>query len=258
MSKVHTQAREFCLAGDNGEALLFIHGITASPSEIYPAAQLVHEKTGAAVKGILLPGHGTSLKDLSRTRWTDWFQAVEDEIGKMRRQYNSLFLAGLSLGGLLSLYAAEKIADINGVVSINAPIFLKIPAVDILAPVARLVCKNIPKAASTWNRKLNEEGRFNYNATPIDAFQSMWQLRHKAVQGLKDITIPLLIIQSRQDETVRPSSGRFILVQAVNAPAELLELELSRHVATMDREKGIIADKIAEFMAKEPQNIIRY
>lgn len=251
MKKIHPQAASFYLQGNNDTVLLFIHGITASPSEVYPTARLVHEKAQCSVKGILLPGHGTSLADLSKTRWTDWYETVEVEITELKKQYNRVFVAGLSMGGLLSLYAGIKIPDIHGVISINAPIFLKIPAVDILAPILGLVCKNIPKANNQWNKELDEQGRFHYHVTPIDAFQSMWQLRHKVVEGLNTITVPLMVAQAALDETVRSDSGRFIANRAVNAPVEYLELPLSRHVATMDREKGLIAGKIADFIEEK-------
>lgn len=248
MDKIHPQAQPFYLQGNNDTVLLFIHGITASPSEVYPAARLVHEKAQCSVKGILLPGHGTSLADLSKTRWTDWYKKADIEIMELKKQYDRIFIAGLSMGGLLSLYAGMKRTDIKGVISINAPIFIKIPAVGILAPIARLICKNIPKVNSHWNKELNDQGRFNYSATPIDAFQSMWQLRHKVVKGLNSITIPLLVMQSALDETVRSDSGSFIAARAVNAPVEYLELTSSRHVATMDQEIELIAGKIAEFI----------
>ena len=248
MNKIHPQAQPFYLQGNNDTVLLFIHGITASPSEVYPTARLVHEKAQCSVKGILLPGHGTTLADLSKTRWTDWYKTVDIEITKLKKQYSRIFIAGLSMGGLLSLYAGIRRTDIKGLISINTPIFIKIPAVDILAPIVRLVCRNIPKANNHWNKELNNQGRFNYNATPIDAFQSMWQLRHKVVEGLNMITVPLLVMQSALDETVRSDSGRFIASRAVKAPVDYLELTLSRHVATMDQEKGLIAGKIAEFI----------
>ena len=231
MNKIHPQAQPFYLQGNNDTVLLFIHGITASPSEVYPTARLVHEKAQCSVKGILLPGHGTTLADLSKTRWTDWYKTVDIEITKLKKQYSRIFIAGLSMGGLLSLYAGIRRTDIKGLISINTPIFI-----------------NIPKANNHWNKELNNQGRFNYNATPIDAFQSMWQLRHKVVEGLNMITVPLLVMQSALDETVRSDSGRFIASRAVKAPVDYLELTLSRHVATMDQEKGLIAGKIAEFI----------
>lgn len=245
---IHPQAEQFYLQGSTDTVLLFIHGITASPSEVYPTAELVHVKAQCSVKAILLPGHGTSLKDLSLTRWTDWYEAAKTEIEELQKKYTRVFVAGLSMGGLLSLYAGMNIKNIAGIISINAPIFLKIPMAGSMAPFIRLFIKNIPKAQTSWNKELNSQGRFNYNATPIDAFQSMWQLRQKVVAGFDDITAPLLIMQSILDETVRSDSGRFIAARTLNAPVTLIELQSSRHVATMDREKETIALKIAEFI----------
>lgn len=251
---IKPEAEAFLLPGTNDIALLFIHGITASPSEVYPTAKLIHELTQCTVKGILLPGHGTTLADLSLTRWTDWYDTVKKETEELQKTHRKVYVAGLSMGGLLSLYAGIKMTQIAGIISINAPIFLRIPLPGLLAPVMRLFVNNLPKVQTSWNKELNSLGRFNYDATPIDAFQSMWQLRHKVTAGLKNITQPLLVIQSLRDETVRSDSGRFIASHAVNASVDLMELQSSRHVATMDREKEAIAKKIADFI-KPPHNV---
>lgn len=244
-------AEEFLLSGDNETALLFIHGITASPSEVYPTAKIIQGLTHCTIKGILLPGHGRTLADLSLTRWTDWYAAVRKSLDELQKDYAQVYVAGLSMGGLLGLYAAMKMENLAGVVSINAPVFLKIPLPGLLAPVLRLFIPNLPKVQTAWNQELNSQGRFHYQATPIDAFESMWQLRHKVTAGLHTIKIPLLVIQSLQDETVRSDSGRFIARRAVNAPVDLLELKISRHVATMDQEKEAIARKITDFIQSE-------
>jgi carboxylesterase len=57
---------------DNGDVgVVCIHGFTGTPYEMrYLGGALA--RTGSAiraVRGILLPGHGTSLDDLERTRW---------------------------------------------------------------------------------------------------------------------------------------------------------------------------------------------
>ena len=58
MIHVYSRVEPF-LSGSNNIAMLFIHGFTASPSEIYPVAKLVHQATGITVSGVLLPGHGS-------------------------------------------------------------------------------------------------------------------------------------------------------------------------------------------------------
>jgi hypothetical protein len=36
----------------------------------------------------------------------------------------------------------------------------------------RLFVNNLPKVQTSWNKELNSLGRFNYDATPIDAFKA--------------------------------------------------------------------------------------
>ncbi|HZK86725.1 MAG TPA: hypothetical protein VFC40_02020, partial [Syntrophomonas sp.] len=49
MSEVHPPAKPFFLAGSSGQALLLLHGFTASPSEIRPLAELINTINGCCL-----------------------------------------------------------------------------------------------------------------------------------------------------------------------------------------------------------------
>ena len=65
--------------GDGGVGVVCVHGLTGTPFEMrYLGEQLAH--AGFAVHGPLLPGHGTSVDELSRTHWHDWTECVERDV----------------------------------------------------------------------------------------------------------------------------------------------------------------------------------
>lgn len=249
MIHVYSRAEPFFLSGSNNIAMLFIHGFTASPSEIYPVAKLVHQATGITVSGVLLPGHGSHPRFLNRTTWQDWYNTVESESKYLLANYEKVYVAGLSLGGLLAMYVGGKIPGLNGVIAINPPIRLHYDKfLNILAPMVQWIKPYIPKPVGNQER-LRKKGRFAYDRTPVKAFRSMMELRGKTLQVLDGYNdMPLLLIQSQNDETVDPKGAKLVKNKVKNI--EFVELEDSKHVATMGEEQYKIAGLIIDFIGK--------
>lgn len=253
MIYVHPQAEPFFLRGNDSNALLMLHGFTASPSELYPSARLLNELGGLTVSGILLPGHGSSPRDLKKTGWKDWYRSVEDEACHLLEHYERVFVAGLSLGGLLALHAAVNIPGFTGVISINAPLYTRYPVLTATAPLFRVIKPYFPKKSNQRQEQWYQKGRFAYEVMPVKAFQSMQQLRTVVMKELPDIESPLMVVQSLQDESIHPRSADYILEQAVKSPAKLLQLPQSKHIATMGPEKEILVQAILQFIQNSVQ-----
>lgn len=251
MIYIYPQAEPFFLRGTSNNALLFLHGFTASPSELYPTAKLLNQIGDLTVSGILLPGHGSSPKYLKETSWEDWYSAVEGELHYLLDNYEQVFIGGLSMGGMLALHAAAHIPGLRGAISINAPLFNHFPLLTASAPLMRVVKPYFPKKDSRRLQELEDQGRFSYDVIPVKAFQNMQQLRHLVMEEIEDIEIPLLAVQSLQDESVHSRSGKYILEHAVKAQARLLELPNSEHIATMGNEKDVLAQEILSFIRDE-------
>jgi carboxylesterase len=152
------------------------------------------------------------------------------------------------MGALLALHAAEQKADINGIISINAPIYNNHPILTVSAPVMRMVKPYFPKKDRLHLRELAEQGRFAYEVTPVKAFQSMLSLRRQILDRLSEIELPLLVIQSLQDESTNPKSADFLLQSVGTDKAQKIELPLSEHIATMGPEQDKIAQAMIAFM----------
>lgn len=241
-------SRPFYLEGNNDTALLFLHGFTGSPSEVYPAAQLVHKISGCTLSGILLPGHGTTPGELNRTSWQDWTAAAHEEAARLSSIYPRVFVAGLSMGGLLAIHTALWLPAAIGAVSINAPVFLRRPWLERLAPLIEKVIPYYPKDAGECTQ-LEKLGRYAYDCLPVRAFRSMIELRRQVVDGIQHLKAPLLLMQAESDEAVRPDSAAHLRDRATAAAGvTLISLQHSGHVATMGAESDLIAREIAAFM----------
>jgi carboxylesterase len=246
MVYIHPKAEPFFLNGSREMALLFLHGFTASPSEVFPAAKKVHEISGCTVSGPLLPGHGSDPRFLNRLKWQDWFQAVEKEAVFLQAEYKKVYVAGLSMGGLLALHAAACMKDLRGIISINAPIFSRAPFLDFTSRIIARFQPYYPKKNLEELRELETKGRFAYDVMPGRAYLSMLQLKSLVIRELTELNLRVLILQSRQDDVVNPGSGSFLTSQVKGA--RLVELQESGHIATMGPEVGLIAQEIGSFI----------
>ncbi len=250
MKATNIKANPFFLQGNSDQALLFLHGFTASPSELLPTARLVHEADGCTVSGILLPGHGTNPADLNATTWQDWYEAVHSEGEKLLKEYRHVFVAGLSMGGLLSLRAGIHLSGLKGVAAINAPIFTQYRLLSALAPLIQHVMPYFTKGARKEN-ELAREGRFDYNCYPVRAYTSLTELRNTIIGELETMELPALLVQSLQDRTVRRGSVEYIRRQLSNSPVKMVSLPNSGHIATMDKDRDILARELIDFMKNQ-------
>lgn len=254
MIYVYPEAEPFFLAGKKDTALLFLHGFTASPSEVLPTAQILHEERGFTVSGILLPGHGSHPRFLSQTTWQDWYKAVEEEVLYLAGNYENVYIAGLSMGGLLSLHAAFSRPELRGAITINAPLYNRYPVLTFFAPLIQLIKPYFPKKMDQKMRELKKRGRFAYDCNPVKAFRSMQELKNLVMKELPLIEIPLLAMQSVYDEAVDVKSLHFILEKAKKAKVKGVKLYHSGHIATME-EPAAIAEEIIGFIDRTPAKV---
>lgn len=241
---IHSAAEPFFITGSPEQAILFLHGLTASPSEVYPTALYLNQHYGYTVSGPLLPGHGSHPRFLKQTSWQDWYTAAGQELSFLLSNYKQVWVAGLSMGGLLSLHAARWVQGLQGAISINAPIYPRGSALIPISSLVKFVCPYHKKSPG-WD-KLAAQGRYTYDVIPVKAFNSMMSLKNAVKKEAGEISIPVLIMQATQDDVVWPKSGSF-LAKAISRSI-LFRLERSEHIATMGEEMYLVGQAIADFI----------
>lgn len=211
--------------------VLLIHGFTGTPAQMRPLGEALH-RDGYTVLGVLLPGHGTSIEDMEGRNWCDWLRAARDAFNELARRCDDICVAGLSMGGILSLILASEL-PVTAAVSIAAPLRLQ----NGLAYWA-FVLKYFVRRRR-WPKEPGEGNSYHvgYSETPIRKLPDFIRLARIAENGLANIRCPLLVVQPSLDGTVRADSPDLIRAGAVNAASiEILRLEKSRHVCTVEPE----------------------
>lgn len=233
---------------DGGDvAVLLVHGFTGTPHALRDWAEH-HAAAGLTVRLPRLPGHGTSWQELNRTRWPDWYATAERELLGLTAAGRQVVVAGLSMGGALSLRLAQEHPDlVRGLVLVNPAVLVEDRRLAML-PVLRHLVPSFPAVGNDIRRQGPAE--LAYDRTPLHAAWSVLQLLSLVRADLPRVTAPLLVLHSPQDHVVPPSSTAAVLAGVSSVDVEDVVLADSYHVATLDHDAPTIRERSLRFVER--------
>ena len=227
--------------------VLLVHGFTGSPASMRPWAEDLHAR-GYSVSLPQLPGHGTRWQDLQRTTYDDWYAEAEAAFLKLRADHEQVAVCGMSMGGMIGFDLAQQHGrDLAGLVVVNPAVNTTRKDVKLL-PVLKHLVPAFPAIGNDIKKPGQEEHA--YPRTPLKAAASMFKGMDRVRDRLADVTQPLLMLRSRVDHVLDPSSGRIIMSTVSSRDLEEVVLEDSYHVATLDNDAPLIFDRSASFIAR--------
>jgi carboxylesterase len=221
------------------------HGFTGTPGSMRPWAQHLAE-AGFTVRLPLLPGHGGSWQDTNRTRWPDWYAAIEASYLDLADRCETVFAVGLSMGGTLVTRLAQQYPHgIAGLVLVNPAYGTK--RVDAkLAPYLAWAVRSRPSIGGDIKKPGVAEPAVE--RTPVVAFASLYKLWKVTVAELDKVRAPILMYRSREDHVVDELSSQLLRSRAVNTTVHEVMLEDSYHVATLDNDAPTILAGSVDFI----------
>jgi carboxylesterase len=227
--------------------VLLIHGFTGSPPEMRLVGDYLHGR-GLTVSGPLLPGHGTTLEDLNQTEWTEWTGHVERALAELRARCETVFVGGLSMGALLTLYLAAHHPDLPGAIAYS-PATIVADQRTRLAPILKYLMRQVPKGEDDDLHDPEARSRiWSYEGWPAAGVYELHKLTREVKRLLPRVTCPLLVIHSTADGTIHPDSAQYTYDRAGSTDKELVTLHGSGHVLTVDAEWEAVAEKTYQFI----------
>ena len=226
---------------------LCLHGFTGSPSSMRGVAK-AYAAAGFSVELPRLPGHGTTVEEMMTTGWADWVGEAEAAYQRLAARTESVVVAGLSMGGSLTLWTAAQHPEVAGIVCIN-PATQPQPA-EVMDMVQGMIDEGtelIPGDGSDMAAPGVVEAA--YLGTPLRPRVSMMNGVVDLVASYPSILCPLLLITSTQDHVVDPAQSDY-LAEHYGGPVERIVLERSYHVATLDYDRELIEERAVEFGRK--------
>lgn len=227
----------------NEIGILVSHGFTGSTQSMRPLGE-AYANAGFTVCGPRLRGHGTHYEEMETTTYHDWIHSVEEGYQWLKERCSTIFVTGLSMGGTLTLYMAENYPEIKGIIPINAAI--EIPD---MAAAASLEDVRFLDAIGS-DIKNPEIKELAYEKTPVKSLVEITELMKKVKADLDKVTCPALIFVSKEDHVVPPSNSQEIYSGIKSAAKEIVILENSYHVATLDNDQDIIIERTLLFLKR--------
>jgi len=179
---------------------------------------------GVYVDVPLLPGHGTSVEDMSRTSFPDWVAGAEAAYLGLAARHRRTFVLGFSMGGLIALMLAAR-HQVDGVVVISAPLRIRDPRARFL-PLIALVRKYEPPtppapqpppvaAPPAGQSETSSERRtVSYSQKPVVCIRSLMRLMQAVTAEMPRVQAPLLAVYGAHDHTAPPEDGQWIIDHA--------------------------------------------
>jgi carboxylesterase len=221
--------------------VLLIHGFTGSVAETRPMGEYLAAR-GLSVRCPLLPGHGTTPEDLTRIHWQDWAGEVESALADLQRRCQAIFVGGLSLGSLLTIWLGAHHPEIAGLILMSPAIKLQNRMLPLTLGL-RYLLKYNPFGAMGDDDLGDPEAIHRiwcYDETPLWGAGELYLLQRRVAKAMPSIHQPVLIFQGRRDAQVAPQAAQIVYDSVASSDKRVVWLESSGHNVLADGEREAI------------------
>lgn len=208
------EAKSIVLTRGSRTAILLVHGFPSTPAMYSYSAQRFLE-AGMDVHAPLLPGFGADPKQFVRTTFTQWFDYLCRYYERLRSEYDTLYVLGTSMGGMMTLKLAERYCgaekEMDKIVTIAAPVVYNSIKegvfTDPLMYIGRTVALFAPsiKAKIVAGNGKGDDGAevwYGYGGVFVRPGLSLINAMKLVHKDLDRITCPLFAIHDTNDRTV--------------------------------------------------------
>lgn len=256
----------FLPGGPNG--VLLIHGLTGTPNEMARVGRDLN-RAGFTVLGVQLAGHCGSEADLIATSWRDWTASVADGAARLSQHVQHLFVGGLSMGSVLSMhYAIENPDKVTGLALYGTTFFYDGWSIGPIGRLAFLLpifdrlgigkhksfmesypygIKNERIRRSISQKMLGgDSAAAGLPGNPWPAIAEFYRLSRFVQRRLASVRAPCIVVHAREDDVASLKNAELI-ERRVSGPVEMLVLDESYHMVTVDQQRDVLVDQSINF-----------
>ena len=261
----------------NRNGVLLIHGLTGTPNEMRIVAKGLNQ-AGFTVYAMQLAGHCGDEADLCRTTWQDWYQSVQQAADFLKQHVDHLFVAGLSMGALLSLKLAADYPQLVKGVGVygvtftydgwsmpfwakqlfflltflkKLHLFQKTSFIE--KPPYGLKDERI-RATVAASMFSGDSAAAGLAGNPFPALAEMQWLAKKVRQQLPQVIAPCLIMHSGHDDIANINTNARLVEKNVSGPTRFVVLDDSYHLITIDRQRREVINESVQFFQNITQS----
>lgn len=242
--------------------VLVVHGFTASLDCVNGVEQAIRS-LGVPTRMPVLRGHGAeSPAALRGVTWPEWVADARQAMEDLQSEVDKVIVFGHSMGGLVTLtLAAEYPQEIDSIVVAAAAVQLANPLapgrpLGFLAPIVVRLLRKVDMPPVYADPKLAAYDT-NYEWAPTNAVSSLFEFSRVTRARLPEITVPTLVLQSRNDGTVAPESAE-IIFDGISTPTDdkrVIWFEHTEHEMFRDNEREATIQAVVDYVQERVNRV---
>ncbi len=229
-------------------AFLIVHGFAAGIDQVASLADFLNGHSIASFS-VSLAGHDGIPESLAKVSHLDWYDSVKagyDEVKSWNPEH--FFVAGLSLGGALSLRLVTKERDIDGLVAMSPAVYRKgvihkfLPILKRVMSYRKIDLSYIPEMYDIHYSRVDRE--------PLSVLLELFKVMKEVQSVLHEVELPTVVIQSGADKTIDPGNGPYVFERIASKDKELHIIEKAEHVITCHAKRFEAFEIIQQFVQR--------
>lgn len=236
-------------------AFVAIHGFGGSPSELRFLLDRV-AAAGHAVRAPLLPGHGTTPRDLQNRTFDEWAARAREELARARAEHDRVVVCGFSMGSLVALALAsdpETRPAVSGLVLLGCALRLSGPLRAAFG-VARAARVRLPDAYV--GKPLGPDIRDKtlasqiecYDRHPVRAAMEVYRAGRALGPRLASVTCPVLALHGERDRVCSVAASRRLISLLGTPNVRIRTYPRSGHMVALDYDREEVARDVLAFL----------
>ncbi len=206
----------------------------------------------------LLPGHGTSPRDLQNRTFGEWLACAREELAAARKEHERVVVCGFSMGSLLALdLASDELTrkDVSALVLIGCAIRLSPPLAATFG-VARAA--KIPLPDAYMPKPLGPDIRDktlaaqieSYDRHPIRAAMEVYRAGKRLVPRLSQVTCATLALHGERDRVCNPRGSHELVSLLGTRDVRVRTYARSAHMLALDHDREEVARDVIRFLER--------
>jgi carboxylesterase len=236
-------------------ACLLVHGFTGTPWDVRPLGEAL-ASGGFRVRGLRLPGHGTTPNAMHEAGAGDWLAACEEGLRAFREP--RVAVVGLSMGALLAVILGARHPErVQAVVGLAPALRVK----DALTRGLRLArpLLGVAERLHPWVRKSTTDvvdptaraAAPVLAAWPLGRLKDLWAIQDLARKCAPRVRAPVLLAVARHDHVVDARGARELARRLKNAQSvRFIELDRGAHIMPRDEGRAVLQQEVLAFLKR--------
>jgi carboxylesterase len=236
-------------------ACLLVHGFTGTPWDVRPLGEAL-ASGGFRVRGLRLPGHGTTPEAMRGAGAADWLAACEEGLSAFREP--RVAVVGLSMGALLAVVLGARHPDrVQAVVGLAPAMRFK----DLLTRGLRLArpLLGVAERLRPWVHKSTTDltdpaaraAAPVLGAWPLQRLEDLWQVQDLARKCAPKVRAPVLLAVARHDHVVDVRGARELARRLTQAQSvRFIELDKGAHIMPRDEGRAVLQQEVLAFLKR--------